>query len=306
METENVRGDVSRKFGIDINQIREENEQLKGRLDQKTIACSITEENARLYESRVEDLTSKYNAANAEKEKTIVDLDELRKEFEYLQKNIQSLREEITYKEQALKKYAVGFLQSMKPNCNSLRKICSRIIELEATNATLNARNYELEKLLDTERARHGVDISNMEADLQRCRDERSQQLQESAVDDKVLCGEEDISQTQYFVISREKDDVEIFKGDPKARVSKEGINEDGGATVFQGLVTDTAQEPPTKIMMKPRKWKSGENIRTTLYNANEEEVAGADRVKRTIIRHVSGHRIINEGSFSGEKYPTK
>ncbi|XP_073841446.1 lamin Dm0-like [Musca autumnalis] len=184
----------------------------------------------------------------------------------------------------------------------------TRIVALESTNAALNARNYDIEKLLDNERARHVTDFANMEAELQRCLDEMAQQPQESAAYDKLLCGEEDSSQTEWVVTSRE-DDIEISKGDPKARIQQKGTNEvqiDGGATVSQRFVTDTAQEPPTKIMMKPRKWKSGENIRTTLYNANEEEVAGADRVKRTIIRHRSGHRIINEEIFRCEKHPLR
>ncbi|XP_073811920.1 lamin-C-like [Musca autumnalis] len=272
-ENENVRSDVSRKFKCEINRIREENERLKARLDHKVTACPIAEENARLYESRVEDLSAKYNAANAEKEKTYeATLQELRAQFE-------------------------GQMSSNRAEINIMK---SRIIELEATNATLNARNYDLEKLLDNERARHVTDFANIEAELQRRRDEMAQQLQESAAYDKLLCVEEYSSQPEWVVTSRE-DDIEISKGNPKARVQQKGTNEvqiDFGATVSQRFVTDTAQEPPTKIMMKPRKWKSGENIKTTLYNANEDEVAGADRVKRTTIRHVSGHRISNEEIF--------
>ncbi|XP_073816977.1 lamin Dm0-like [Musca autumnalis] len=327
IENENVRGDVSRKFKSEINRIREENERLKARFDQKATACSIAEENARLYESRVEDLRAKYNAANAEKEKTVEDLDELRKEFEYQQKNIQSLRNELTFKDQihaeeinelrtrlsaqyeaTLQELRAQFEGQMSSSRAEINIMKSRIVALESTNAAVNARNYDLEKLLDNERARHVTDSANMEAELQCCRDEMAQQLQESSAYDNLLCGEEDSSQTEWVVTSRE-DDIEISNGDPKARVQQKSTNEvqiDGGATVSQRFVTDTAQKPPTKIMMKPRKWKSVENIRTTIYNANEEEVAGADRVKRTIIRHVSGHRIINEGSFSGEKYPLR
>ncbi|XP_073831649.1 lamin Dm0-like [Musca autumnalis] len=318
IENENVRGDVSRKFKSEINRIREENERLKARFDQKATACSIAEENARLYESRVEDLRAKYNAANAEKEKTVEGLDELRKEFEYQQKNIQSLRNELTFKDQihaeeinelrtrlsaqyeaTLQELRAQFEGQMSSSRAEINIMKSRIVALESTNAAVNARNYDLEKLLDNERARHVTDFANMDAELQ--------QLQESVVYEKLLYDEEVSSQTEWAVTSREYD-IEISKGDPKARVQQKGTNEvqiDGGATVSQRFVTDTAQEPPTKIMMKPRKWKSGENIKTTLYNANEE-VAGADRVKRRIIRHVSNHRIINEESSSAEMNPPR
>ncbi|XP_073814239.1 lamin Dm0-like [Musca autumnalis] len=293
-ENENVRSDVSRKFKSEIYRIREENERLKATLDQKATACSIVEENARLYESRVEDLRAKYNAANSEKEKTVEDLDELRKYFEYQQKNIHSLRNELTFKDQI-----------HSEEINELRTRLSAQYE-----ATLQELRAQFEGQMSSSRAEINImkKIARQEVEFQRCRDEMAQQLQESAAYDKLLCGEEDSSQTEWVVTSRE-DDIEISKGDPKAKVQQKSTNEvqiDGGATVSQRFVTSTAQEPPTKIMMKPRKWKSGENIRTTLYNANEEELAGADRVKRTIIRHVSGHRIINEGSISGEKYPLR
>ncbi|XP_073831495.1 lamin-C-like [Musca autumnalis] len=117
---------------------------------------------------------------------------------------------------------AIEELRATRTRIGSLK---NRIIELEATNATLNARNYDLEKLLDNERARRVTDFANMEA-------ERN-----------------DSSQTEWVVNSRE-DDSEISKGDPKARVQQKGTNEvqiDGGATVSQRFVTDTAQEPQQK-----------------------------------------------------------
>ncbi|XP_073820060.1 lamin Dm0-like [Musca autumnalis] len=190
-------------------------------------------------------------------------------------------------------------IEELDVSHQNIESLYIRISKLESTNAALNGRNCDLEKLLANERRRHASEIAKVDAELQ--------QLQESVVYEKLLYDEEVSSQTEWAVTSREYD-IEISKGDPKARVQQKGTNEvqiDGGATVSQRFVTDTAQEPPTKIMMKPRKWKSGENIKTTLYNANEE-VAGADRVKRRIIRHVSNHSIINEESSSAEKNPPR
>ncbi|XP_073821399.1 lamin Dm0-like [Musca autumnalis] len=344
-QNENVRVDVSRKLKIEVNQLREKNEQLKARLEQRTTDWQIAEKKARMYGSRAADLNAKYDAVNAYTKEAGDELCEVHAELVFLRKqmkeahkrlqdeararielegNIQRLRCELTFKEKfhseeinelrtrlsaqyeaTLQELRVQFEGQMSSNRAEINIMKSRIIELEATNATLNARNYDLEKLLDNERARHVTDFANMEAELQLCRDEMAQQLQESTAYDKLLCVEEDSSQTEWVVTSRE-DDIEISKGYPKARVQQKGeVQIDGGATVSQMFVTDSAQEPPTKIMMKPRKWKSGENIKTTLYNANEE-VAGADRVKRRIIRHVSNHSIINEESSSAEKNPPR
>ncbi|XP_073831540.1 lamin-C-like [Musca autumnalis] len=367
-KNENVCGDVSRKLNIEVNQLREKNEQLKARLEQTTKDWQIAEKKARMYESRAADLNAKYDAATAYTKEAGVELCEVHAELELLRKqikedaqarielegNIQHLRNELTFKEkfhseeinelrtglskqyetilqqslQELREQHEGKMRKMKMlyeqkikdlqaetnresvaasrdieeldvSHQNIESVYIRISKLESTNAALNGRNCDLEKLLANERRRHASEIAKVDAELQ--------QLQESVVYEKLLNDEEVSSQTEWAVTSREYD-IEISKGDPKARVQHKGTNEvqiDGGATVSQRFLTDTAQEPPTKIMMKPRKWKSGENIKTTLYNANEE-VASADRVKRRIIRHVSNHSIINEESSSAEKNPPR
>ncbi|XP_073811796.1 lamin-C-like [Musca autumnalis] len=197
----------------------------------------------------------------------------------------------------------------------------SYIRELESTNAVLNARNCDLEKLLDSERARHVADISNIVADFQRCREEMSQQLQESAVDDKVLCGEQDISQTEYFVISRENG-IKISKGDANARVQNKGTNEVGiegwqikrkdktfycphyeNMAAGSSYVTGATHEPPTNVIMVSQRWQSADNIEISLNNADGEE--GNDA--RSSFRIWSGYDgIINKAITIKKKYPTK
>lgn len=223
-----------------------------------------------MYESRAADLSAKYSAANADRKKAVDDLNELQKELERLRKqldearkhledetlarvdlenNIQSLREELTFKDQIhsqeinetrsrrqveiseidgrlCEQYEAKLQQSLQElreqyegqmranrdeiemlyeqkiknlqaaaNRNSgaassaidelratrtrIDTLNSRINELESTNAALNARIRDLEQLLDNERARHNSDIANLEAELQRLRDEMAQQLQE-------------------------------------------------------------------------------------------------------------------------------
>lgn len=258
------------KLEIDIKRLWEENEELKAKLDKKTKDCSFAEGNARMYESRAADLSAKLNAANADRKKALDELKDLQNECERLRKqleearkhledetlarvdlenNIQSLREELTFKDQIhsqeinetrsrrqveiseidgrlMEQYEAKLQQSLQElrdqyeaqmranrdeiemlyeqkiknlqaaaNRNSgaaanaieelrttrtrIDALNSRINELESTNAALNARIRDLEQLLDNERARHNADMSALEAELQRLRDEMAHQLQE-------------------------------------------------------------------------------------------------------------------------------
>uniref|UniRef100_A0A1B0A5V1 LTD domain-containing protein n=1 Tax=Glossina pallidipes TaxID=7398 RepID=A0A1B0A5V1_GLOPL len=109
------------KLEIDVKRLWEENEELKVKLDKKSKECSIAEGNARMYESRAADLSAKYSAANADRKKAVDELNDLQKELDRLrnlldearknledetlarvdlENNIQSLREELTFKDQ--------------------------------------------------------------------------------------------------------------------------------------------------------------------------------------------------------------
>lgn len=91
------------------------------RLDKKTKECVSAENNARLYEQKFHDLSAKYNAVLSERKKAQDELKDLEKENEKLKKmlealrknleeetlarvdlenNIQSLKEELTFKDQ--------------------------------------------------------------------------------------------------------------------------------------------------------------------------------------------------------------
>ncbi|KAH8377316.1 hypothetical protein KR093_004780 [Drosophila rubida] len=109
------------RLEIDTKRLWEENDELTARLDKKTKECSAAEANARIYESRANELNNKYNQANADRKKAIDELNEAVKELERLRKqlddtrknleqetlarvdlenNIQSLREELSLKDQ--------------------------------------------------------------------------------------------------------------------------------------------------------------------------------------------------------------
>ncbi|ALC40117.1 Lam [Drosophila busckii] len=109
------------RLEIDTKRMWEENGELSARLDKKTKDCSAAEANARICESRASEFNSKYNQANNDRKKAIEELNEALKELERLRKqlddsrknleqetlarvdlenNIQSLREELSLKDQ--------------------------------------------------------------------------------------------------------------------------------------------------------------------------------------------------------------
>ncbi|KAJ6646900.1 Lamin Dm0 [Pseudolycoriella hygida] len=109
------------KMEIEAKRLWEENDELKQVYDKKCKEALHAEEAARLYESKYNDINNKYNAAISERKKAADDvkdlerqLGKLRKQFEEnrfsleeetlarvdLENTIQSLREELTFKDQ--------------------------------------------------------------------------------------------------------------------------------------------------------------------------------------------------------------
>ncbi|TDG46307.1 hypothetical protein AWZ03_007278 [Drosophila navojoa] len=109
------------RLEIDTKRLWEENEELTARLDKKTKECNTAEANARMNESRASELSNKYNQANADRKKAVDELNEALKELDRqrkqledsrksleqetlarvdLENNIQSLREELSLKDQ--------------------------------------------------------------------------------------------------------------------------------------------------------------------------------------------------------------
>ncbi|KAG4076769.1 hypothetical protein HA402_009115 [Bradysia odoriphaga] len=109
------------KLEIDVKRLLEQNDDLRQRLDKKTKELATAENSLRLLESRCNDLSSKYNTAVADRKKAqdeVKDLErevlKLRKQLEDARKHleeetlarvdlentVQSLREELTFKDQ--------------------------------------------------------------------------------------------------------------------------------------------------------------------------------------------------------------
>ncbi|GLH11020.1 Lamin Dm0 [Gryllus bimaculatus] len=179
------------------------------RLDKKTKDLVYAEKNIVVYESRCNDLTTKYNQANAERQKIKDELKELEKENEALRKQVedlrrnleeetltrvdlenslQSLREELSFKEQIknLTSHAqrssgttAGLMEDLRQSRIRLDEQNARITELESANSALLTRLRELENLLSDERMRHADERKRLEDELQILRDEMAQALQE-------------------------------------------------------------------------------------------------------------------------------
>lgn len=109
------------KLEIDTKRLWDDNEDLKAKLDKKTKDHQVSERNSSIYETRCNDLQSQYNQSQAEKKKLQERERDLEKEVERLkgllddarkhleeetlqridlENNIQSLREDISFKDQ--------------------------------------------------------------------------------------------------------------------------------------------------------------------------------------------------------------
>lgn len=109
------------KLEIDAKRLWEENDDLKSKYEKKCKEAQISEDAARLYEGKYNDTNNKYNAAVAERKKAVDaakeaerELNKLRKLYEEnrkslegetlarvdLENTVQSLREEITFRDQ--------------------------------------------------------------------------------------------------------------------------------------------------------------------------------------------------------------
>uniref|UniRef100_A0A182PMW4 Lamin n=1 Tax=Anopheles epiroticus TaxID=199890 RepID=A0A182PMW4_9DIPT len=146
-----------------------------------------------------------------------------------------------------------------------------------------------------------------------------------------VLEESDERSVSDYSVTSSAKGDIEIVDVDPEGKyvklhnksgkevqiggwsvLRKVGSNEtvfkfhrslkmDGGAfvTVWSSDLGKD-HEPPSTIVMKGQKWFAGDNMTTHVLNADGEEVAASERVKRMVSTAASRHREYL-GSFGEE-----
>lgn len=306
------------KLEIDMKRLYEENDDLKKRLEKKTKEWQQADNMSRHFETRYTEESNKYNTALADKKKAQDEARELAKELEKLRKvyaetrktleeemlcridmenTVQSLREELAFKEQVYQQelqetrtrrqveiseidgrlaqqYEAKLQQSLQElreqqeanikanrdeiealyenkmknlhnaaNRNStaasvaveeLRTMRTRIDSLNATlndlenkNAALSNRCRELERQLETERARHAEDLASLEQELSRLRDEMAAQLREYAtlMDIKISLDYE--IATYRALLEGEEDRLNLTTQSPgrESRASASGVS---------------------------------------------------------------------------------
>lgn len=209
------------KLEIDAKRIWEENDDLKKRLDRKTKEAADSERNARAQESRANELAGKYNTVLSERKKAQDELKELEKEvarlkkqLETLRKNleeetlarvdlentVQSLREELTFKDQVHQQELTETKSRRQVEISEIDGILSEQYEAKLQQTLQDLRDqydgqlranreeisdlYEsrlrdLEHQLNAERQRHAAEKSKLQDEIERLRKEIGLQLQE-------------------------------------------------------------------------------------------------------------------------------
>lgn len=209
------------KLEIDAKRYWEENDQLRMKLNKKTKELSEVEKDARVNEARCIELTANYNSVCSERKKLQDELREaekeatkFRKSFEAMRKdlehetlirvdlenNIQSLREELTFKEQVhsqelseskMRRQSEiseidGFLMEqyetkLQQTLQELRDQYDSQLRMnrEEISELYDARIHNLESRLSSERVQHDEERQKLEQELNRLRDEMSIQLKE-------------------------------------------------------------------------------------------------------------------------------
>ncbi|XP_063704304.1 lamin Dm0-like isoform X2 [Culicoides brevitarsis] len=110
--------------------------------------------------------------------------------------------------------------------------------------------------------------------------------------------GQKEVNIGGWQVIRRSGDQETTFKFHRSVKI-------DAGAnvTVWSADTQGVTHEPPATIVMNGKKWVVGDNIITTLFNGEGEEVAASERVKRIISTRASRHRDFGGSNFDEELY---
>uniref|UniRef100_A0A182QWU9 LTD domain-containing protein n=1 Tax=Anopheles farauti TaxID=69004 RepID=A0A182QWU9_9DIPT len=209
------------KVEIDSKRYCEENEQLRIKLNRRTKELSELEKEARANESRCIELTASYNTISSERKKLQDELreaekeadklrrtfDTMRKDYEHetlirvdLENNIQSLREELTFKEQVhsqelseskLRRQSElseidGFLMEqyetkLQQTLQELRDQYEQQLRMNRDEMSdlFEDRIRALEERLVQERTRHDEEKAKLDQELDRMRNEMAVQLKD-------------------------------------------------------------------------------------------------------------------------------
>ncbi|XP_037968723.2 lamin Dm0 [Plutella xylostella] len=144
--------------------------------------------------------------------------DEIEALYENKMKNLQSA----ATRNNSAATVAVEELRTMRTRIDSLN---ATLNDLENKNAALSNRCRELERQLETERARHAEDLASLEQELARLRDEMAAQLREYATLMDIKCSLDHEIATYRTLLEGEEDRLNLTSQSPgrESRASASG-----------------------------------------------------------------------------------
>lgn len=296
------------------------------RLDRKTKEAADSERNARAQESRANELAGKYNTVLSERKKAQDELKELEKEvarlkkqLETLRKNleeetlarvdlentVQSLREELTFKDQVHQQELTETKSRRQVEISEIDGILSEQYEAKLQQTLQDLRDqydgqlranreeisdlYEsrlrdLELQLNAERQRHAAEKSKLQDEIERLRKEISLQLQEyqDLMDIKITL------------------DMEIAAYDKLLSSEEVRLNITPGSqtTIFQTSTTSSSSAGRSSALRRGTPTRAGAKRKRTVLEESDERSVSDYSVTSSAKGDIEISEVDSEGKF--------